>query len=110
MRIPSFVESAIIPGPAQEPEPVPVHYRGDILVAVAAVGKDLGNLLQVRYRIQVDRRLFAAEAAIEIAAKSGMGAIPGQLANVIDMIGNVRQSNQVAASSCRAPRRSHRRA
>ena len=49
-------------------------------------------MLQICNRIQVGGGLLASEAAIQVAANGGMLAVPGKLADVVDMIGNMLQA------------------
>ena len=46
-------------------------------------------MLKICYRIEVCGRLLTAETSIEVAADRGMLAVSCQLADVINMIGNV---------------------
>lgn len=66
-----------------------MHDRCDITIVVPPLREDFCHTLQVGDRIQIRRGLLAAKTTVEIAAYRGMLAIPGKLANVIDVVGNV---------------------
>src|SRR5579862_3673571 len=71
------------PRAAQEPQPVPVHDRRDVVGPVPASGQQRRNLLEIGDRVEVARRPFAAESAVEVGADRG---VPGTARDLTDMI------------------------
>ena len=55
------------------------------------MAKQAGQLLQIGDRVEVARRLLAAEAAVEVGADAGVVGVAGELTDVIDVIDHVRQ-------------------
>src|SRR3954453_15084386 len=81
---------------AEEAEPVAVKDVGDVRIAVAAGGENGREFLNVGDGIDFERRLFGAEAAVEIRAHGGVVGISRELTNVVDVVGNVRERDALA--------------
>ena len=65
-------------------------------VGVAAAGQDLRQLLEVGDPIQADGGLLGAEAAVEVAADRGVAAVAGELADVVDVVGDGLEADDLA--------------
>src|SRR5262245_11642098 len=70
----------------EEPYPVAVQDAGNGVLAVAAFAEHLWQPPQVGDGVEIIRRLFAAETAIEIGADGRMPRIAGQLTDAINVI------------------------
>ena len=81
------------PGSAEEVEEVAVHDAFDVGVAVAAVAEQRGHLLEVGDGGEVSRGLFFAEAAVEVCADAAVVRVAGQLADVVDVVDDVRHAD-----------------
>ena len=83
---------------------------------IAAAGEDGVELLEVGDPIEADGDLLGAEAAVEVAADGGVPGVAGELADVVDVVGDGFEPDHLArglapdpagerASRRRAPRR-----
>src|SRR6266540_3340529 len=79
------------PYTAQQPQPVAMHHRGDIIRGVATRSQQSRQLLKIGDRVEIERRLLATKAAIEISADRHMAAVASQLADMVDMIDDIAQ-------------------
>ena len=70
----------------QEPHKIGVHDALDIRLPVASPGEELRNVRQVRNGIEVARRLFATECAVQVRANADMGGVSRELADMVDVI------------------------
>ncbi len=66
-----------------------MHDGGNIIIAIAALGENFRDVLQVLNRIQIRGRLFAPKTTVEVAPDRGMLTVPGQLTDKVDMLGNM---------------------
>src|SRR3954471_23059126 len=66
-----------------QPDEVAVGNAGDVAVAVSAGFQQIRNACEVRDGLDVGRRLFASECAVEIRADAAVASIAGDLANTI---------------------------
>src|SRR5512138_2091733 len=66
-----------------------MHDRDNIFIAVTALREDFRHVLKVGDRIQIGGGLLAAKPAVEVAADRGMLAVPGELANMIDVVSHM---------------------
>ena len=82
-----------------------MHDSSNVGIAIAAPGEDFWHLLQVGNRVQIGGRLFPPKATVQIAAYGGVLTAPGKLADVIDVIGNVRESDALIVSGTPRPAR-----
>src|SRR5690349_17591049 len=73
------------PRAAEEPQPVTVHDRRDVVGPVPASGQQRWNLLEVGDRVEVARGPFAAESAVEVGADRGVPGTARDLTDVIDV-------------------------
>ncbi len=72
-----------------------MEYGGDVGIGVATLTEHGGDVLQVGNGVEVAGRLFAAKAAIEVAAQGGVLAVPGQLANMVNVIDDIVEGDWV---------------
>ena len=63
-----------------------MHDRLNVRFLVALLAQETRHLLQVDNGVQVARALLGPVAAVQIASDCSVAGIPGQLANVIDVI------------------------
>ena len=80
---------------AEKPQPVAVEDQIDVGVGVVSLRQKPGQLLQIRNLVQIPRRLLVTETAVEIAADSGVFYAAGELADVIDVVGNAAESYHI---------------
>ncbi len=74
------------PGVAEQSEPVAVHNRPDVLIAVAPFLQQSLHLWQIGDGVQVAWRLLPPETTIQVGAERGVPAAASQLAHVVDVI------------------------
>lgn len=70
----------------------------DIGVRIAAASQDFVELLKIGDGVEPAGRLFRAEASVEIGAYGGVTRTPGDLADVIDVVGDGVEGNRAAGS------------
>ncbi len=80
-----------------------MHDRCNIVIAVAAFREDVRQVLQIGDRVQVRGGLLASKAPIEVAADRRVLAVPCKLADVIDMIGNMRERHALVVLCAACP-------
>ena len=67
----------------------------DVVVAVATGFQDRGEQLQVGDGIEFLGRLLVSEAAVEVGADGDVIGVAGDLADVINMIDDIRIGNRI---------------
>jgi len=87
----------------QPPQPVPVENRIHIRLSVTAGRQNAGQLLQVGDRIQIARRLLVSVSTVQVAAYGRMPRVPGDLADMIDVIGYGEQAAKAGLTLLEAP-------
>src|SRR5262245_47381303 len=78
---------------AEETHPVAVHYGGHVRLVVAALAQQVGELLQVGNRVEIQRRLLLAETAVEVRAQRRVLGVAGQLTDAVNVIDDRVQAN-----------------
>ena len=63
-----------------------MHHGLDVRLLITPGAQEASHLLQVNNGIQVARALLGPVATVQIASDGRVADIPGQLANVIDVI------------------------
>jgi catabolite regulation protein CreA len=74
---------------AKEVHEVAVIKAFDVGCGVAAGGEQAAEAAEVGDAVEVERRLFGAEAAVEIAADPDVARVACNLADVVDMVADL---------------------
>ena len=71
-----------------------MHYGFNVFGLETLPGQQKRDLLQVGDSIELARRLLGAEAAVQIAADSGVAGVAGKLADVVNVVRDGRDAHQ----------------
>ena len=85
-----FIPGALFRGqrPREKVLPVAPEHGLEVGPVQAPPAQGLGQARQVRGRVQLARGVLAAKAAVQVAAQTHRPGMPGQLADVIHMLGD----------------------
>ena len=104
-RLSGKIGGAFAPVLPEEAHPVTVEDGGDVFLGVPALAKDRREQTQVGDGVKVFGALLAPEAAVEVASDADETARAQQLADMVDVVGDVAQRESVWAAGAFDPAR-----
>src|SRR5208282_1019565 len=74
------------PGSFKKPKPIAMHDGCDVRLSVSSLAQQVGDFLQIDDGVQIARALLGPVSAIQVTADGRVGAVPSELADMVDMI------------------------
>ncbi len=82
-----------------------MHNGRNVCIIVAAPGENVRDMLQVCDRVEVSGGLLAPETAIQVAADRRVLAVPGELTDMVHVVGNMCECDPLVVFRTACPAR-----
>jgi hypothetical protein len=79
----------------EKTKPVGMKDSIDLFRTATASSQDIGEIMKIGISVQISRRLFGAETAVEIGAQGAMRRVAGELTDMVDVIRRRREAHQL---------------